>query len=132
MSALTIGGSQASGTSKDLTPAGFDSSGRHRFAFPEHTALEQRLMTVGVKTQPPTKDSLGSQEASVDLVLTEAAPSETCCDTKVGGVYVNLKIRYTLNTSTESVDTAIDYLQGVAFAAFLEDAVKRGVVDLYD
>lgn len=130
MSALTIGGTQTSGTSKTLTPAGQDSSGRYRFAFPEHTALSQRIMTVGVKTQPVTKDSLGFQEATVDLALTEAAPSESCCTTKTGGVFVNTKVRWSLNQPSTLVDTAVDYLQGVAFATFLEDAIKKGLITL--
>lgn len=131
MSALTIGGTQTSGTSKVLSPAGADSSGRYRFVFPEHTALSNRTLTAGVKAQPVTKDSLGSQEASVDLVLTEAAVSGgTCCGTVTGGVYVNLKIRWSLNQPSTLVDTALDYLQGVAFAQFLEDAVKKGIISL--
>lgn len=130
MSALTIGGTQSGGTSKILTPAGTDSSGRYRFVFPEHTALSQRVLTVGVKAQPVTKDSLGVQEASVDLILTEAASAEGCCTTQQGGVYGNLKFRYSLNQPSTLVDTLIDYLQGVAFAQFLEDALKKGVVSL--
>lgn len=130
MSALTIGGTQSGGTSKTLVPAGSDTSGRVRFAFPEHTALSRRMMTVGVKTQPVTKDSLGAQEATVDFELTESGPSETCCSTQTGGVYVNLKIRYSLNQDATLVDTALDYLQGAAFATFLEDAVKKGLITL--
>lgn len=125
---LTIGGTQSGGTAKTLTRASDDANGRARFAFPEHTALSQRLMIVGVKNQPVTKSSLGAQEASVDFVLTEAAASETCCDTQSGGVYVNLKVRWTLNMPSTLVDEALDYLQGAAFAAALEDAVKKGLI----
>lgn len=128
---LTIGGTQTGGTAKTMTPAGQDSSGRYRFAFPEHTALAQRLIVVGVKAQPVTKDSLGAQEATVDFVLTDsAAAGEGCCGTVSGGVYINLKIRWSLNQPSTLVDTALDYLQGVSFAAFLEDAVKKGLVTL--
>lgn len=127
---LTIGGTQSGGTAKTLSAAGQDSSGRHRFAFPEHTALSQRLIVVGVKTQPVTKDSLGAQEASVDLILTESAAAEGCCDTVTGGVYINLKLRWSLNQPSTLVDDAIDYLQGVAFATFLDDAIKKGIVTL--
>lgn len=127
---LTIGGTQSGGTAKTLTPAGADASGRVRYAFPEHTALSQRLIVVGVKAQPVTKDSLGAQEATVDLILTEAAAGTECCDTKVGGVYINVKLRWSLNQPSTLVDTAIDYLQGVAFATFLEDAIKKGLVTL--
>jgi hypothetical protein len=130
MSALTIGGSQTGGTSKTLTPAGIDASGRYRFAFPEHAALSQRLMTVGVKSQPVTKDSLGSQEASIDFVLSEAAPSEGCCTVQQGGVYINLKMRYNLNQPESLWLTAIQYLQGAAFAGFLEGLLTKGVVDI--
>lgn len=125
---LTIGGTQSDGTAKTLTVAGQDSSGRSRFAFPEHTALSQRLMVVGTKVQPVTKDSLGAQEATIDFVLTESAASEGCCSTVSGGVYVNLKIRYSLNQPSTLVDTALDYLQGAAFSTALEDAVKKGLV----
>lgn len=127
---LTIGGSQTGGTAKTLTPSGTDSSGRVRFAFPEHTALSQRLIVVGVKAQPVTKDSLGAQEATVDLILTEAAAASGCCGTVTGGVYVNLKLRWSLNQPSTLVDTAIDYLQGAAFATFLEDAIKKGLITL--
>ena len=127
---LTIGGSQTGGTAKTLSLAGQDASGRHRFAFPEHTALSQRLIVVGVKAQPVTKDSLGAQEATVDLILTEAAADPTCCGTTSGGVYINVKLRWSLNQPSTLVDTAIDYLQGVAFATFLEDAIKKGLVTL--
>lgn len=125
---LTIGGTQSGGTAKTLTQAGQDSSGRFRFAFPEHTALSQRLMVVGVKAQPVTKDSLGAQEATVDFILTEAAATEGCCGTTTGGVFVNLKLRWSLNQPSTLVDTAIDYLQGAAFATFLEDAIKKGLI----
>lgn len=127
---LTIGGSQTGGTAKTLTAAGQDSQGRYRFAFPEHTALSQRLIVVGVKTQPVTKDSLGAQEASVDFILTDSAAAEGCCGTTTGGVYINLKLRWSLNQPSTLVDTAIDYLQGAAFATFLEDAIKKGLMTL--
>jgi len=130
MSALTIGGSQTGGTSKTLSPAGQDSAGRYRYVFPEHTALSNRILTVGVKAQPLTKDSLGAQEATIDFALTEAAAAEGCCGTQSGGVYINLKMRYSLNQPSTLVDTAIDYLQGAAFATFLEDAIKKGIVTL--
>lgn len=130
MSTLTIGGTQTGGTSKTLTPAGQDPSGRYRYVFPEHTPLSQRAMTVGVKAQPVTKTSLGTQEATVDFALTEAAPSESCCSTVSGGVYVNVKVRWDLSQPGTLVDTALDYLQGAAFAQFLEDAIKKGVVTL--
>lgn len=128
MSALTIGGTQSGGTSKTLTFAGQDNSGRVRYAFPEHTALSQRTMTVGAKSQPVSKTSLGVQEGTVDFVLTEAAASEGCCDVSMGGVYVNIKIRRHLNQPDALVDTAITYMQGAAFAAFLADLVKKGLV----
>lgn len=127
---LTIGGTQSGGTAKTLTPAGVDANGRSRFAFPEHTALSQRLIVVGVKVQPVTKESLGAQEATVDLILTESAAAEGCCGTTTGGVYVNLKLRWSLNQPSTLVDTAIDYLQGAAFATFLEDAIKKGLMTL--
>lgn len=130
MSTLTIGGTQSTGTSKTLTPAGADSNGRYRYVFPEHTALSGRVLTVGVKSVPVSGKQLGHMEASVDLALTEVAPSETCCDTQAGGVYVNLKVRWSLNQPSTLVDTALDYLQGVAFAAFLEEAIKKGVITL--
>lgn len=130
MSALTIGGSQTGGTSKTLTPAGQDNSGRYRFVFPEHTALSHRILTVGVKAKPVTKDSLGTQEVTFDLALTEAAASEGCCGTQQGGVYINTKVVHHLNQPTTLVDMAIDYFQGVAFATFLEDAIKKGIVTL--
>lgn len=130
MSALTIGGTQTGGTSKTLIPNGIQANGRVSYVFPEHTALSQRVLTAGVRAQPVTKDSLGLQEASVDLALTEAAAGVDCCATQTGGVYVNVKIRWSLNQPTTLVDTALDYLQGVAFAAFLEDAVKKGVITL--
>lgn len=127
---LTIGGSQSGGTAKTLTAAGQDASGRYRFAFPEHTALSQRLIVVGTKIQPVTKDSLGAQEATVDLILTDSAAAEGCCGTTTGGVYINLKLRWSLNQPSTLVDDAIDYLQGVAFATFLEDAIKKGLMTL--
>lgn len=130
MSALTIGGTQSGGTSKTLTPAGQDSGGRYRFAFPEHTALTQRLLYVGVKTQPVTKTSLGASEATIDFALTNAEASEGCCNVTSGGVYVNVKLRWTLDQPDTLVDTAIDYLQGAAFATFLEDAIKKGLITL--
>lgn len=130
MSTLSIGGTQSGGTSKTLTPAGQDKSGRYRFAFPEHTALSQRLMTVGVKNQPVTKTSLGSQTALIDFALTDSSASATCCDTQTGGVFVNLKVTWSLNQPSTLVDTALDYLQGAAFAVFLEDAIKKGLVTL--
>lgn len=127
---LTIGGTQSGGTAKTLTLAGQDNSGRHRYAFPEHTALSQRLIVVGTKAGPVTKDSLGFQEATVDFILTEAAAAEGCCGTVTGGVFINLKLRWSLNQPSTLVDTAIDYLQGVAFAAFLDDAIKKGLITL--
>lgn len=130
MSALTIGGTQTGGTAKTLASAGMDSSGRFRFVFPEHSALHQRVLTVGVKAQPVTKTSLGVQETTVDFSLTDASASEGCCSTVSGGVYVNLKLRWDLSQPDTLVDTALEYLQGAAFAAFLEDAIKRGVVTL--
>lgn len=127
MSALTIGGTQTGGTSKTLTPAGVDSSGRYRYVFPEHTALSQRGFVIGTKVGPVTKDSLGFQEATVDFALTDSAPSETCCSTVSGGVYINLKIRWSLNQPSTLVDLGLDYLQGMAFASQLEDAIKKGI-----
>lgn len=130
MATLTIGGTQTGGTSKTLALAGQDSSGRFRYVFPEHTALSQRVMTVGAKAQPVSKTSLGVQEGTVDFVLTEAGPSENCCTVVSGGVYVNVKIRWDLSQPSTLVDTAIDYLQGASFATFLEDLVKKGFVTL--
>ena len=130
MSTLTIGGTQTGGTSKTLTFAGQDNQGRVRFAFPEHTALSQRLMTVGTKARPVTKTSLGVQEATVDFVLRDAEVSEGCCGTQQGGVYVNLKIRHDLNQPVSLVDDALKYLQGAAFAAFLADAIKKGLITI--
>lgn len=130
MSTLTIGGTQTSGIVKTLTPAGQDSSGRYRYVFPEHTALSQRAMTVGVSAVPVSKTSLGTQQVSVDFALTEAAPSESCCSTVSGGVYANLKFRWDLSQPSTLVDTLLDYVQGAAFAQFLEDAIKKGVVSL--
>lgn len=127
---LTIGGTQSGGTAKTMTFAGQDSSGRSRFAFPEHTALSQRLCVVGVKAQAVTKESLGAQEASVDFILTESASTSDPSLTVTGGVYVNLKLRWSLNQPSTLVDTAIDYLQGAAFATFLDDAIKKGLVTL--
>lgn len=129
MSALTIGGTQSGGTSKTLTPAG-GTNGRYSWVFPEHTALSQRMMTVQVINTPVSKDNLGVQEARVDFALTDAAASEGCCGTTSGGVYVNLKIRWSLNQPSTTVDTALDYLQGAAFATFLEDAIKKGIISL--
>lgn len=125
---LSIGGTQSGGTAKTLTGAGQDGQGRYRYAFPEHTALSQRLMVVGTKAQPVTKDSLGAQEATVDFILTEAAAAGDCCGTVSGGVYVNLKLRWSLNQPSTLVDTAIDYLQGAAFSAALDDAIKKGLI----
>lgn len=130
MSTLTIGGTQSGGTSKTLTPAGQDNSGRVRYAFPEHTALTQRLLVVGVKAQPVSKTSLGTQEATVDISLKDSATSESCCSTVAGGVFINVKMRWDLNQPESLVDTALDYLQGAAFAAFLEDAIKKGLITL--
>lgn len=130
MSTLTIGGTQSGGTSKTLTPAGQDQSGRYRYAFPEHTALTQRLLTIGVKNQPVSAKSLGVQEATIDLALTDASVSEACCTTQSGGVYLNLKVRYSLNQPDTLVDAALEYLQGVAFSSALADAIKKGLVTL--
>lgn len=130
MSTLTIGGTQTGGTSKTLSPGGQDSSGRFRYVFPEHTALSGRVMTVSTRSQPVTKDNLGFQEVSVDLALSEAAASSGCCGTVTGGFYINLKARWSLNQPSTIVDTGLDYLQGVAFATFLEDAIKKGIITL--
>lgn len=129
MSALTIGGTQSGGTSKTLSPAG-GTNGRYSYVFPEHTALSTRRLTVGVKSAKVTKDSLGSSEATVDLELANASAAEGCCGTVSGGVYINVKIRWTLNQPDTLVDLGIDYLQGVAFATFLEDAIKKGIITL--
>lgn len=130
MATLTIGGTQTGGTSKTLTYAGQDASGRHRYVLPEHTPLSQRVLVVGSKSQPVTKDSLGASEATVDIALTESAPSESCCSTVRGGLYINLKVRWDLNQPASLADLGIDILQGVSFATFLEDLIKKGVVTL--
>lgn len=130
MSTLTIGGSQSGGTADTLIAAGQDSSGRVRFALSTHTALSQRLISIGVKTQPVTEKSLGAQEVSVDFIATEAEPSEGCCSIQSGGVYFNLKMRRAFNQPDALVDEVIDVLQGVAFAQFLSDALKKGIVTL--
>lgn len=129
MSTLTIGGTQSGGTSKALTPAG-GTNGRYSFVFPEHTALAGRMMTVQTVSGPVSKDSLGFQEARVDLALTNAEAAEGCCSTARGGFYINLKLRWDLNQDSTLVDTGLDYLQGVAFATFLEDMIKKGIMSL--
>lgn len=127
MTTLTIGGTQSGGTSKTLTPAG-GVDGRYSFVFPEHTALAGRRMTLSVKNTPVSKDSLGVQEALVDFALTDAAAAEGCCGTTSGGVYINLKLRWSLNQPDTMVDTALDYLQGIAFSSILEDMIKKGII----
>lgn len=127
---ITIGGTQTGGTSTALTPAGQDQSGRYRFALPTHTALNQRLITSGVKTQSPTKDSLGFVEETVDLSFANAEAAEGCCGTTTGGVYVNLKIRRSLNMPDTLVDEALDVLQGIAYSPSTADGVNKGLVTL--
>lgn len=127
MTALSIGGTQTGGTSKTLTPGGVE-NGRYRFVFPEHTALAGREMLLSVKKSPVTKDSLGAQEALVDFALTNIEPAEGCCTVQQGGVYVNLKVRWSLNQDSTLVDTALDYLQGIAFSTILDDMIKKGII----
>lgn len=127
---ITIGGTQSGGVSTALTPAGQDQSGRYRFALPTHSALNQRLITVGVKTISPTKDNLGSVEETVDLSFANAEPAEGCCTIATGGVYINLKVRRSMNQPESLVDDILDVLQGVAFATFLKDGVTKGLVTL--
>lgn len=127
MPTLSIGGTQASGTSKVLTPLGFDNQNRYRYALPDHTALAGRTIAVKTRIQAPTPSNPGFSEASVDVAFTDAP---TDGNGGASSVYVNLKVRWTLNQDGTLVDTALDTLQGIAYAAFLEDAVKKGIITL--
>lgn len=125
---ITIGGTQSSGTSTALTPAGQDQSGRYRFALPTHTALNQRLITVGVKTQSPTKNDLGFVEETIDLSFANAEVVEGSALNTLGGVYVNLKIRRSMNQPDSVVDEILDVLQGIAYSSATADGVNKGLV----
>lgn len=127
---ITIGGSQTGGTSTALTPAGQDQSGRVRYALPTHTALNQRMITTGVKVQAPTKTDLGFVEETMDIALSNAEAEEGSGNIATGGVFVNLKIRRSLNQPGSLVTEGIDILQGIAYAAALEDGLTKGVVTL--
>lgn len=126
--ALVIGGTQSGGVSTVLTPAGHDASGRIRFALPTHTALNQRIITVGASNGAPTKQDLGFAGGTVDVAFANAASGAECCTVQLGGVYINLKVRRALNQPDSVVDDAVATLQGVAFAQFLKDLMKMGLV----
>lgn len=124
---LAIGGSQTGGTNKTLTGASM-SGGVAAYVTQDHTVLKQQKLTVSIGTPKNTSKELGTAETRFVISFVNTGDGgEGCCNSVVGGVMADLKLRWNLNQPESEVDLLLDYLQGLAFSTQLRDALVKGI-----